>query len=93
MNVKELFVKHENEFLNYKADPSLEDKVHDFVVFESLVKFVKRGDLIGNLGHEEIYLNVDVDEVISVLSEGDLVKLIRCGLRYSDEDECFVMFT
>lgn len=93
MNVKELFEKHENEFLNYRADPSLEDKVHDFVVFESLVKFVKRGDLIGNLGYEEIYLNVDVAEVVNTLSEDALVKLIRCGLRYSDEHECFVMFT
>lgn len=93
MNAKELFDKHENEFLNYRADPSLEDKVHDFVVFESLVKFVKRGDLICNLGYEEIYLNVDVAEVVNTLSEDELVRLIRCGLRYSECHECFVMFT
>lgn len=93
MDVKELFDKYEDEYLNYRVDPALEGKVHDFIVFEALVPFVERGDLVGNYGYEEIYLNVDVEKVLSKLTEDEIVRLIRCGLRYSEDRECFVMFT
>ena len=90
--VKELFTKYENEFLNYRADPELVGKVHDFIVFENLVQFVERGDLVRSKGYEEIYFNVNDETVIENLPEETMLKLIRCGLRYSEDAECFVMY-
>lgn len=92
MNVKELFTKYEDEFLNYKADLTIPATAQDCIIFSTLAPFVERGDLVGHLGYEQIYLNVDPQLVVSQLNEEVVLKMIRCGLRYSEDQECFCMF-
>jgi len=93
MNIEELFEKYEDEFLNYRVDPSLEKIRKDFTIFKMLNdKFPSHKDLISGSGHEEIFLDVDPKELLSVFTEEEIVKMIRCGLRFSSEYDCLCMY-
>ena len=47
-------------------------------------------DILGGVNYEEVFLNVDINKVD--LTEGDVIKLLRCGVRYNSDNECLSMF-
>lgn len=47
-------------------------------------------DIIGSAIYEEVCLNVDIDKVN--LTEDDVIKLLRCGIRYNSDYGCLSMF-
>lgn len=93
MNISEFFSNNGDEFLKSYKDPEIKDIIHDLFVFNKLAPFVERGDLICASSRDEIFFNVDPEQVFTSLTSYELIKLIRCGLRYSEDQECFVMFT
>lgn len=92
MNITKFFEANEDYYLKTDDDPLVKDQIHDLYIFNALAKFVKRGDLIVAASHEEIFLNVDPQDVYTELTSYELIRLIRCGLRYSEDQECFCMF-
>lgn len=93
MNIVEFFEKYEDEYLNYRKDPDISNVTHDFYVMNALSSYVESPmDLIISSTNEEICFSVDPEFVYESLSEGEMIQLIRCGLRYSGEYECFCMF-
>ena len=93
MTVAEFFEKHSDEYLRYHGDELIENVTHDLYVFNKLAQFVEKPkDLLVSATYGEIWFNVKPEDALKSLSELDMIRLIRCGLRYSEEDECFCMF-
>lgn len=93
MTIEELFEKHQDEFLQYERDYSLKDKAKDVTLFNMLSdKIPPHKDLIIGAWYEEIFFDVDLDDFVTFFSEEEIVRMIRCGLRYDSERECLCMF-
>jgi hypothetical protein len=95
MKLKEmvkLFEKHGEEYLQFEL---VEKPLHsrpDLAAFLLLDQLVPgKNDMVSASEHDEFFLSVDVEEVAKVITEEQIVTLIRCGIRYSSYD-CFCMF-
>lgn len=88
--VEEIFEKYEDEYIAFdKVEIKLSQRpdLHAYILLDKL--FPKTCDIVCGAGHDEIYLDCDEDEIVS-LSEDQLLQLIRCGVRL--QDNYFVMF-
>jgi len=50
-------------------------------------------DIIGAAEHDEIYLQVDIDQLATLITKDQVLELIRCGISYDgyhDSLYCFV---
>lgn len=93
MTVAEFFKKHSGEYLRYQGDEDIENVTHDLYVFNKLAPFAEKSKaLLVSATYEEIWFGVDPEEVFKCSTKLDMIRLIRCGLRYSEEHECFCMF-
>lgn len=88
MGIAEIFEKHEEEFLKFeRIEIKLSNRadIHAFILLDRL--FPGERDIIAAAEHDEIYLDVEPEELIKVASELQLVDLIRCGVFY-DKETC-----
>lgn len=92
MTIEELFEKHQDEFLQYERDSSLKCEPRDITLFNMLSDLAAGGGLIAGALHEEIFFSVDLNDFVRFFSEEEVVRMIRCGLRYDSERECLCMF-
>ncbi len=94
MNIKELFEKYEDEYLHFeRVDNPLSTRpdLSAFILIDKLLGNSDRNILSG-AGHDEVFLNVDIEELERVSSEEDILTLIRCGIVYSSEYDCLYKF-
>jgi hypothetical protein len=88
-----LLDKHDAEFLKFDriAMPrSFRADLHAFLMLDSLVP--GEYDIVSAAEHDEIYLSVDVAKLSAVVTEGQVIDLVRCGVRYVAEQEALAMF-
>ena len=88
MDIAALFEKHDDK--SYKDQPDGPDDLTAFTLLNRLVPGAHR--MISGAEHDQIWLDVDLDELAKVASEDDIITLIRCGVWLDDEDECLCMF-
>lgn len=93
----ELFDKnHHEEYLRFEEidNPPFESK--DLCGFHKLYQFLKQDekhkDIVRDSRHDEIYLCGLDDLDLNNMTENDIIYLIRCGVRYDEEYDCFCMF-
>lgn len=98
-DLSEFFEEHEDEFLKFDriGDKfSTRPDLHAFILLDDLLENVpfSRGedDIIGSAEHDEIYLSVDVEKLLTVISEDELIDLHRCGVRYDEQYDTLCMF-
>lgn len=87
MNIKQLWRKHEDEYNNFELVMNpMNERPHlcAFMLLDSLIPGKK--DLIIAAEHGEIFLGISLDELEGIITEGDIVTLIRCGVRISEFD-------
>lgn len=92
MNIEERFELVDDEYLKFdrvKNKKSSRQDLHAFILLDELFPGSNK-DIIAAASHDEIYLEVDDDEMDS-LSDAHIVELVRCGVRYSEES--LAMFT
>lgn len=94
INLAEAFEKFEDEYLKFER---VANKLHprpDICAWLMLDKLVtpKSRDMVCSAGHDEIWLDVDCDELAKVATEQDIETLVRCGIRYSNEHNALCMF-
>ena len=93
MKFSEVYRKYsEDEYLEFdrvKNKASLRPDVNAFVVLDNL--FPSDGDLVSCAEHDEIWLNVEPNE-LDILSLEQMLDLIRCGVRYDPETDSLTMF-
>jgi hypothetical protein len=92
-NLEELFDKHDDEYLNFKrVQPKLSSRpdIHAFIILDKLLP--AKSDIISAAEHDEIFLDVDPEELAKVATEEQIVELIRCGVRYDSDTGSLAMF-
>lgn len=80
----ELFEKHNDEYLKFERvenKRSSRPDLHAFLLLDEL--FPGTRDIVSHASHDEIYLDIDSDD-IEKLTEGQVIELLRCGVLYDD---------
>ena len=93
MNLKEIFDKHNDEFLNFDAvEEKLSNRadLHAFLLLEKLAPGHR--DMVSAAEHDVIYLDTDVEKLAEVASESQIIELIRCGVMLDSETDSLTMF-
>lgn len=96
MKTKELraiFEKHDDEFLEFDriaAKRSLCPDLHAFMLLDELLP--GRSDMVCHAEHDEIWLKPNLRDLAKVATEGQLVDLIRCGVRIDVDGDGLCMF-
>ena len=91
INLEELFEKHKDEYLQFDR---IEKKfhrrmdIHAFILLDRLVPNVR--DMVDGAEHDKIYLDVNPEDIVEVVTEEQVIELIRCGVRLDDDQ--FTMF-
>lgn len=89
----ELYEKHhDDEYIKFgriQNKRSQRPDLHAFLLLDELVPGSM--DIIGDSAHDEFYLDIDIYSLAKVISEAQIIELIRCGVRL-DENENLCMF-
>lgn len=78
-----------SEFLRFERVENKLSKrpdLHAFLLLDKLVPDVR--DMVMAAEHDQIWLGVDVEELLEVATEQQLVDLHRCGVRCDGESLC-----
>lgn len=93
MDIEEIFEKYNDEFLEFERVVNPLHPRADLCGFLLLDKIAPgTNDMISASEHDEFFLDVDIEKFKAVATEEDVITLIRCGIRYSSEYDCFCMF-
>jgi len=87
------FDEHSEEFRKFdriERKLSTRPDLHAFLLLDKLAG--GNSNIVANADHDAIYLDIDVEKLLEVTTEGDLIELYRCGVVYSDEYESLLMF-
>lgn len=87
-----LFNKHEDEFLKDAGIPGR----RDLYAFNLLAELAPAGPrdkrIISAAEHDEIFLAPSLEELAIVITEEQVITLLRCGVHLDDEDSGLAMF-
>lgn len=84
--MRELFEQHDACYLDFDDVQSKRSKrpdLHAFILLDTLVPSDR--DMVCSAEHDEIFLEVSLSELAAVISEDQIIELIRCGVRCSYE--------
>lgn len=91
--LNEIFEKYEDEFLKFdrvENKRSGRPDLHAFLLLDSLIQGER--DMVSAAAHDEIWLDIDCEELWRVATEAQILELIRCGVRYDDDVESLALF-
>jgi hypothetical protein len=89
----QFFKDHDDEFLKFdRIENKLSNRpdLHGFLLLDKLVP--GNSDMVSNAGHDEIFLETNIRELLKVATEADLIDIHRCGILYDEEFECLYSF-
>jgi len=95
MENNERFEQVIDDHLEFDRIPQVEKRHsrHDVCAFIYLSELFpgKTSAMIASASHDEIWLDVTSEEIES-LSDYDILYLIRCGVRYDNDNDSLAMF-
>lgn len=86
--MRDLFGKHDEHYHRFN-DVAVEKRhsnrpdLHAFILLDKLVP--SEQDIVWGSEHDEICLNVNLEKLAAVISEEEIIELVRCGVRCSYE--------
>lgn len=92
MNAKELraiLADNSGEYLKFdriEAPRSKRPDLHAFLLLESLVPGTE--DIVAGAHHDEFFIGVELEALAQVVTEGQVIELIRCGIRIDEDGLC-----
>jgi hypothetical protein len=92
MNISQKFDlvdDHYGKFEDVENKFSLRNDLHAFILLDKVIP--KEGKLISAAEHDEYYLDYE-DEDLEMLTDANILDLVRCSVRYSDEFDCLAVF-
>lgn len=90
-DLKEFFDANFDEYLHFERVENKTTNRPDMEAFLMLDKqYNSNIGIIGSAIYEEVCLNVDIDKID--LTEDDVIKLLRCGIRFNSDYDCLSMF-
>lgn len=87
--LRELFEKHNDEFLKFERVETKRSRradLHGFILLDELVPGDR--DILAGAEHDEVYLSIDVDDLAAVVTEAQVIELVRCGVRCDGDGLC-----
>ena len=91
-NPEELFEKHNDEMCKFERVENKRSQRPDLHAFLLLDELQPNGKcIIGAVNHDIIYLSINIDDL--QITEEQILELVRCGIMYEEDYECFSMFT
>lgn len=91
--INKLFEKHDDQFLKFDMVQNKTSNRADLHAFNLLDKIIPGNtDMISAAEHDEIWLDVDLDELVERATEDQIIDLIRSGVRYDRSVGSLVMF-
>lgn len=85
--IRELFEQYRDEYLKFDRVQNPRSKrpdLHAFLVLDELVPSDR--DMIACAWHDNIGLSVELEDLAPVVTEEQIVDLIRCGVRINKDD-------
>jgi hypothetical protein len=95
MNFKDIYIREmDGKYTTFengvKNKLSQRPDMHAFIMLDRL--FPNNVDMVSAAEHDEIWLDVEPDELSKVATEEQMIELIRCGVRYNHETDSLAMF-
>lgn len=90
--LESLFEKHSGEYLKFakvQNKRSNRADLHAFMLLDSLVS--GKEDIVSSSHHDYFWLSINIHDLAQVITEEQVIELIRCGVRF--DGECFKMFS
>ena len=92
-DLNERFAKHEDEYIKFDRVTAPAHPRPDICAFLRLHELCPgTRDIVSCAGHDEIWLDVDVEEFNEKASDDDILMLTRCGVRYDEDVDSLAMF-
>lgn len=79
------------EFERVENKLSSRPDIHAFILLNNLCP--SDDDMISASEHDEFYLDVDLEKLEKIITREQVIDLVRCGVRYSEENDCLAMFS
>ena len=89
--LRDLFEKHNDEFLKFErvvTKRSRRADLHGFILLDELTPTANDRDILAGAEHDEVYLSIDDDELAAVVTEAQVIELVRCGVRCGGNGLC-----
>jgi len=80
--LRQLFKLHSAEYLDFELVQNKRSRradIHAFLLLDSLLP--AEGNMISCAEHDEFWLEVDLEQLAKVITEDQVVELIRCGVQ------------
>jgi len=93
-NFSEIFNKYQDDYGKFEKVEKKFSKhpdIHAFLLLERLCS--EGGDMISSAEHDEFYLNVDIEKLSAIITEEDILTLVRCGVMFDADTDSLMMFT
>ena len=89
IDLQSTFEKFDDEYLKFER---VENKLHsrpDICAFLLLDKLLPNDgeDIIACSEHDEYFLSVSCEQLAEVVTEEDILMLVRCGIHYNEDLE------
>lgn len=65
--------------------------LHAFILLDKI--FPDKTDIICHAEHDEIFIGVRIEELAPVITEDQILELVRCGVSYDSSHDSLYMFT
>lgn len=94
--LRELFYKFSEE-VQLCAFDLVENKysersdLHAFILIDKI--FPEKTAIIGHAAHDQIFIGVEIEELAKVITEEQILELVRSGVSYDSNYDCLYMFT
>ncbi len=90
------FTKYQNEYHKFEKIKFPICNRPDLCAFILLDKLLpntkdKTTDMINSVEHDKLYLDIDCEKLAEIISENDIIYLIRCGIIYDEQYQCLEM--
>lgn len=93
MNLAERFSQFGDEYIEFEriaSKRSHRPDLHAFLLLDELQPGQR--DIVEAAEHDVFYLNIDVDALEAVITDDQILELVRCGVRLDTEYHCLSMF-
>lgn len=93
MELHERFEQIDDEYLKFdRVETKFSNRpdLHAFILLDKLVPGDR--DLISCAEHDEFFFDIDPDTLNGVVTDEQLVELVRCGVRYDASNDSLCMF-
>lgn len=85
----------DEEFLKFENIPNTErlsqrPGLHAFLLLDKMTPANR--DIVVSAEHDEIWLDIDLDDLAEIITEADIVTLLRCGVRFDEDTDSLALF-